>query len=193
MSNLETILNLCSAKLNIALNVGDDEAKLQINDVISILAKLLESMPLNSNSSIFSFVDNTVVKERSENQLSNVLVRYLPSKFITGGLGVMSSTERGIEFFTTYTPDIFTLPITRLLTWPNGFYFNHKTKDNQLLVRSDLCIICFDGLPSSKLNIKVVFLPLTEDSKFINFENLTTKQLSDVTCDLENTLKYHLT
>lgn len=168
-----------NSKSNMVFNIETDV----IVNIIDLLDDVIELCNIKNTTSIFPEFEN-VLRSDLTNRLvgkNSLLVQYLAKEFINDGMGSLVPIR--------YVGDIFNLPISRLLVWPDGFYTNGITKDDQFLIKTNNYILCFDGLPSYDVVMKVSTFPSDGDEKFLLLNKLSVDQLLDVVSSLEISLK----
>lgn len=82
-----------------------------------------------------------------------LFAEYLSNSVIVSGRGVI----RGSAFLHQYDEDLNTATTDRLVAWPQGFYRNAQTKEQQLYFRTAnrSHLFCVDRLPSNQCRLTV--------------------------------------
>lgn len=147
----------------------------EINDIKQLVTKLDVTLPLSNNSTsnedakIMMEELEKISKELPENVVSidsrkihpiydiigprGVFSKYLSPAVITCGKGFI----RPIEGFPQHEDDILNISPKYLLCWPNGFYRNAVSKNEQFLLQiENIGALCLDKLPDNNGNLYLI-------------------------------------
>lgn len=144
VAELEARLQECTGKLNTLSKLLQEEIN-EINEITKIITGAYPDI----SGELMEEAKESLKNEQMLIGVNSIFVKYLSSETISEGKGKICVSND----FCLYAADISTTIPERLLTWPDGFYRNAKTKVTQLLLKTDSYIVCIDGLPGNAVTI----------------------------------------